>query len=400
MKKMCRKVVSLLLAAVMVLTMTAFASVVYAADEDSVEADLNFKMGVILVGDETEGYSAAHIAGVKEAAKELGLDDSQIIWKYKVPEDSSCYDAAIDLVGQGCSLVIGNSYGHQTYLVQAAQEYPDVTFVSMTGDFAAISGCENFKNAFTNIYESRYVSGVVAGLKLNEMIENGDIKEDQTKIGYVGAYPYAEVKSGYTAFFLGVRSVCPSATMKVIYTNSWASIDLEKEAAESLIADGCVLISQHADTTGASTACEKAGVPIVGYNVSMIATAPTQALTSASIDWGPYYTYAVKSVIDGTKIDTDWCKGYDDGADKITELNDKAIAKGTKEKVKEVEDAIKDGSLHVFDTSTFTVDGKELDSWKDDNGNEYIKDGYFHESELHSAPAFAINIDGIESVEK
>ena len=400
MKKMCRKVVSLLLAAVMVLTMTAFASVVYAADEDSVEADPNFKMGVILVGDETEGYSAAHIAGVKEAAKELGLHDSQIIWKYKVPEDSSCYDAAIDLVGQGCSLVIGNSYGHQTYLVQAAQEYPDVTFVSMTGDFAAISGCENFKNAFTNIYESRYVSGVVAGLKLNEMIENGDIKEDQTKIGYVGAYPYAEVKSGYTAFFLGVRSVCPSATMKVIYTNSWASFDLEKEAAESLIADGCVLISQHADTTGASTACEKAGVPIVGYNVSMIATAPTQALTSASIDWGPYYTYAVKSVIDGTKIDTDWCKGYDDGADKITELNDKAIAKGTKEKVKEVEDAIKDGSLHVFDTSTFTVDGKELDSWKDDNGNEYIKDGYFHESELHSAPAFAINIDGIESVEK
>ena len=400
MKKMCKKVVSLLLAAVMVLTMTAFASVVYAADEDSVEADPNFKMGVILVGDETEGYSAAHIAGVKEAAKELGLDDSQIIWKYKVPEDSSCYDAAIDLVGQGCSLVIGNSYGHQTYLVQAAQEYPDVTFVSMTGDFAAISGCENFKNAFTNIYESRYVSGVVAGLKLNEMIENGDIKEDQTKIGYVGAYPYAEVNSGYTAFFLGVRSVCPSATMKVIYTNSWASIDLEKEAAESLIADGCVLISQHADTTGASTACEKAGVPIVGYNVSMIATAPTQALTSASIDWGPYYTYAVKSVIDGTKIDTDWCKGYDDGADKITELNDKAIAKGTKEKVKEVEDAIKDGSLHVFDTSTFTVDGKELDSWKDDNGNEYIKDGYFHESELHSAPAFAINIDGIESVEK
>ena len=87
----------------MVLTMTAFASVVYAADEDSVEADPNFKMGVILVGDETEGYSAAHIAGVKEAAKELGLDDSQIIWKYKVPEDSSCYDAAIDLVGQGCS---------------------------------------------------------------------------------------------------------------------------------------------------------------------------------------------------------------------------------------------------------------------------------------------------------
>ena len=360
----------------------------------------DLKVGFIFIGDENEGYTAAHYAGAKGMQEALGLSDDQIIIKWNIPEDETCYDAAVDLADQGCNIVFANSFGHESYILQAAAEFPDVQFCHATGYQAAGSGLANMHNYFTAVYESRYVSGVVAGLKLNEMIENGDIKEDQTKIGYVGAYPYAEVKSGYTAFFLGVRSVCPSATMKVIYTNSWASIDLEKEAAESLIADGCVLISQHADTTGASTACEKAGVPIVGYNVSMIATAPTQALTSASIDWGPYYTYAVKSVIDGTKIDTDWCKGYDDGADKITELNDKAIAKGTKEKVKEVEDAIKDGSLHVFDTSTFTVDGKELDSWKDDNGNEYIKDGYFHESELHSAPAFAINIDGIESVEK
>ena len=394
MKKMCRKVVSLLLAAVMVLTMTAFASVVYAADEDSVEADPNFKMGVILVGDETEGYSAAHIAGVKEAAKELGLDDSQIIWKYKVPEDSSCYDAAIDLVGQGCSLVIGNSYGHQTYLVQAAQEYPDVTFVSMTGDFAAISGLENFKNAFTNIYESRYVSGVVAGMKLNEMIADGKITEDTAKVGYVGAYPYAEVISGFTSFFLGVRSQCPSATMEVKYTNSWASFDLEKECAESLIADKCVLISQHADTTGAPTACQAAGVPCVGYNISMIETAPDAALTSASINWEPYYEYATKCVIDGTAIDTDWCKGFAEGADKLTDLNDKVVAEGTAEKVKEVEDAIIDGSLHVFDTSTFTVNGKELT----DADSEYISDGYFHESEKASAPAFDFIIDGITAV--
>ena len=262
MKKMCRKVVSLLLAAVMVLTMTAFASVVYAADEDSVEADPNFKMGVILVGDETEGYSAAHIAGVKEAAKELGLDDSQIIWKYKVPEDSSCYDAAIDLVGQGCSLVIGNSYGHQTYLVQAAQEYPDVTFVSMTGDFAAISGCENFKNAFTNIYESRYVSGVVAGLKLKEILEDGTLTTEtqpdsfdadgNVKVGYVGAFSYAEVVSGYTAFYLGIKSVVPNVVMEVKYTNSWFDIDKEGAAAEALIANGCVIIGQHADSTRCS----------------------------------------------------------------------------------------------------------------------------------------------------
>ena len=408
---MKKKILSLLLVAGLSVSLFAgcgsgAADADKATAEGGKEAASDLKIGAILIGDETETYSKAHIDGIKEAAKELGIPENNIEWKERIDESEDCYDAAKALVADGCTLVISNSYGHQDYIAEAAEEFTDVNFVSMTGDYAAISGLDNYYNAFTNVYESRYVSGVVAGMKIAELDKNGEIPKDgydedgNVKVGYVGAYPYAEVKSGYTAFFLGVRSVCPSATMKVIYTNSWASIDLEKEAAESLIADGCVLISQHADTTGASTACEKAGVPIVGYNVSMIATAPTQALTSASIDWGPYYTYAVKSVIDGTKIDTDWCKGYDDGADKITELNDKAIAKGTKEKVKEVEDAIKDGSLHVFDTSTFTVDGKELDSWKDDNGNEYIKDGYFHESELHSAPAFAINIDGIESVEK
>ena len=252
-------------------------------------------------------------------------------------------------------------------------------------------------NYFTSIYEARYVSGVVAGMKLNEMLDNGTITEDQAKVGYVGAYPYAEVISGYTSFFLGVRSVCPAATMEVKYTNSWASFDLEKECAEALIADGCVLISQHADTTGAPTACEAAGVPVVGYNVSMIETAPTQALTSASINWGPYYTYAVQSVIDDTAIDTDWCKGFSEGANRITELNDAAIAEGTKEKVEEVEAAIIDGSLKVFDTSTWTVDGETLDTYEK-NGIEYISDGYFHESEYGSAPAFDIAIDGITSI--
>ena len=213
-------------------------------------------------------------------------------------------------------------------------------------------------------------------------------------VGYVGAYPYAEVISGFTSFFLGVRSQCPSATMEVKYTNSWASFDLEKECAESLIADKCVLISQHADTTGAPTACQAAGVPCVGYNISMIETAPDAALTSASINWEPYYEYATKCVIDGTAIDTDWCKGFAEGADKLTDLNDKVVAEGTAENVKEVEDAFIDGSLHVFDTSTFTVNGKELT----DADSEYISDGYFHESEKASAPAFDFIIDGITAV--
>ena len=234
-------------------------------------------------------------------------------------------------------------------------------------------------------------------MKLNEMIANGDITEDQAKMGYVGAYTYAEVMSGYTSFFLGARSVCPSVTMDVTFTGSWYDETAEKEAANKLIEGGCVLISQHADTTGAPTACEAAGVPCVGYNIDMTSVAPNTALTSASMDWGVYYTYAVQCMLDGTAIDTDWCKGFAEGADKITALNDKTVAEGTEEKVKEVEDALIDGSLHVFDTSAFTVDGKELDTYKKDD-TEYISDGYFHESEYGSAPAFDIAIDGITSI--
>ena len=362
----------------------------------------DIKVGVIYIGDENEGYTAAHMAGIDEMAANLGLSDDQIIEKTTIPEDESCYDAAVDLADQGCNIIFATSFGHETYILQAAQEYPDIQFCHATGYQAASSGLSNMHNYFDAIYEARYVSGVVAGMKLNEMIENGTITADQAKIGYVGAFPYAEVISGYTAFYLGAKSVCPSVTMEVKYTNSWASFDLEKECADALISDGCVLISQHADTTGAPTACEAAGVPCVGYNIDMTSVAPNTALTSASMDWGVYYTYAVQCMIDGTAIDTDWCKGFAEGADKITPLNDKVVAEGTEDKVKEVEDALSDGSLHVFDTSTFTVNGSSLEDLIAEGGDyakyaDYVSDGYYHESELASAPSFDIIIDGITS---
>ena len=389
-----KKALAIGLAAVMAVSMSA---PVFAEDEGKGIAKEDLKVGEIYIGDENEGYTAAHYAGAKGMQEALGLSDDQIIIKWNIPEDETCYDAAVDLADQGCNIVFANSFGHESYILQAAAEFPDVQFCHATGYQAAGSGLANMHNYFTSIYESRYVSGVVAGMKLNEMIADGKITEDTAKVGYVGAYPYAEVISGFTSFFLGVRSQCPSATMEVKYTNSWASFDLEKECAESLIADKCVLISQHADTTGAPTACEAAGVPCVGYNIDMTSVAPNTALTSASMDWGVYYTYAVQCMLDGTAIDTDWCKGFSEGADKITPLNEKVVAEGTDEKVKEVEDAISDGSLHVFDTSTFTVDGKELDTYEKD-GTEYISDGYFHESEYGSAPAFDIAIDGITSI--
>ena len=392
-----KKALAIGLAAVMAVSMSA---PVFAEDEGKGIAKEDLKVGVIYIGDENEGYTAAHMKGIDEMEEKLGLDDSQIIEKTLIGEDEGCYDAAADLADQGCQIIFANSFGHETYILEAAGEYPEVQFCHATGTQAASSGLSNMHNYFTNIYEARYVSGVVAGLKLNEMIEDGTVKEDACKMGYVGAFPYAEVISGYTAFYLGAKSVCPSVTMEVKYTNSWASFDLEKECADALISDGCVLISQHADTTGAPTACEAAGVPCVGYNISMIATAPDQALTSASNNWGIYMTYAVQSVLDGTEIPADWCNGFSDGAVLVTELNDKAVAPGTKEKVEEVEAKLASGELHVFDTSTWTVNGETLDTYKKDGSDiEYISDGYFHESEFASAQAFDILIDGITTID-
>ena len=408
---MKKKILGVVLTAAMLVSMMAGCGATGSGDStgessnggDSAGAADDFKVGVIYIGDENEGYTAAHMEGIDGMMKNLGLDASQVIEKTNIPEDESAYDAAADLAEQGCDIIFANSFGHESYIIQAATDYPDVEFCHATGYQAASSGLPNMHNYFTAIYESRYVSGVVAGLKLNEMIENGDITEDECKVGYVGAYPYAEVISGFTSFYLGVRSVCPSATMEVKYTNSWADMSAEAEVANALIADGCVLISQHADTTGAPSACEAAGVPCVGYNVSMISVAPNTALTSASIDWSVYYTYATKCAMNGEAIDTDWCHGFADGADKLTELNENVIAEGTEEKVKEVEAAIIDGSTHVFDTSTFTVDGKSLEDAIAEGGEyadyaDYVSDGYFHESELASAPSFAIFIDGITSI--
>ncbi len=364
----------------------------------------DLKVGIIYIGDEQEGYTYAHMLGIEGMKEALGLADDQVIEVFNIPEDETCAEKAMDLADQGCQIVFANSFGHEDYMIEAAEQYPDVQFCHATGYQAALSGLENMHNYFTSVYESRYVSGVVAGMKLAEMEANGAFKEENyaedgsIKIGYVGAYSYAEVISGYTSFLLGVRSEFPNVTMEVKYTGSWADQALEKETADALIADGCALISQHADTTGAATACEAAGVPHVGYNVGMLDVAPTCHLTSASIKWAPYYTYAAQCIIDGTPIDTDWCQGYSEGAVWITDLGE-SIAEGTEEKVEDTWNAISEGLLHVFDTSTWTVNGETITSTADlegFNGVEYInEDGYFMESELASAPSFSFVIDGV-----
>ena len=412
-----RKLIALLLALVLCISCAAVAAADPIAKED-------LKIGVILVGDETEGYTLAHMNGIRQAAATLGLNESQIIWKYKVEENGSCTTAAEDLADQGCQLIISNSYGHQDYMNAAAEEFEDVAFVAMTGDYAAISGKSNFFNAFTKVFQSRYVSGVVAGLKVAELVNSGVLtaekqpnsftEDGKVKIGYVGAFPYAEVVSGYTAFFLGIRSVYPDVVMEVQYTNSWFDIAAEAAAGEALVANGCVIIGQHADSTGAPSAVEKLlnnGTICysVGYNVDMLEVAPNAALTSPTNGWDVYYTDLFQAMLNGEPVPQDWAKGYEANAVAITTLGP-SCAEGTAEKVAEVIAALADGSLKVFDTSTFTVGGEAVTSAPIDLSYidfstmtvvyagetvEAIVDGAFDESSFRSAPYFSLRIDGI-----
>ncbi len=382
----------------------------------------DFKVGIVLVGDENEGYTYSHIEGFQKGLENNGLGDDNVIFKYSIPEDESCYDAIIDCIDNGCQAVFTNSYGHQTYAKQAAEENPDTQIISMTGDLAGTSGLDNYKNSFTKVYEARYLGGVVAGLKIKELDEAGKLtaenkKGGKVKVGYVGAFPYAEVVSGYTAFFLGIQSVYPDVVMDVTYTNSWFDITKEKEGAESLIANGCVIIGQHADSTGAPQACEDAlgkgkVVYSVGYNVDMLSMAPNAALTSPTNKWEVYYTEAIKAVMDGEQIPQQWAEGYAGTSGEavgLTELG-KACAEGTKEAVDEHIAKFKDGSLKVFDVSKFTVGGKTIDSStlanvEPDEAYEaetavVITEGdvtFFDESnpEFRAAPYFELRIDGI-----
>ena len=323
--------------------------------------------------------------------------------KVNIPEDAKCYETAAELVEAGCDLVFADSFGHEDFMIQAAKEFPEVMFCHATGTKAHTEKLPNFFNAFASIYEGRFLAGVAAGLKLNEMIESGKITADQAKMGYVGAHPYAEVKSGYTSFFLGARYACPTVTMDVKYTNSWFDIAAEKEMANALIADGCVLISQHADSEGAPKACEEAGVPNVAYNLDTREWGPNSALISSKINWQPYFEHIIQATMEGTAITQDFCGGLEEGVVMTLGLNDTVAAEGTEAKLEEVKGKLISGEIKVFDTATFTVGGKTLTTYLADvdsdaaftGDTEVVSDGYFHESEYRSAPYFDLVIDGI-----
>ena len=369
----------------------------------------NVKLGVILLHDEDSTYDLNFINGVYEAVEALGLTEDQLIIKRNIPESNECYEAALDLVDEGCTIIFADSFGHETFMLQAAKECPDVEFCHATGTMAHTEKLANFHNAFAAIYEGRYLAGIAAGMKLNELKQNGQLKGEVPMMGYVGAFTYAEVISGYTSFYLGAKSVCPDVQMKVQFTGSWYDEKEEKTAAEALINAGCDLISQHADSMGAPTACENAGIPNVSYNGSTIESCPNTFIVSSRINWAPYFEYIVNQQAAGEAIATDWTGTIATGSVVLTDVNTKAAAAGTVEAIEAAKTALENGEIKVFNTAAdnfMLKGGAKIESYVADvdtdeaftPDTEVVLDGYFHESEFRSAPYFDIQLDGIELV--
>ena len=405
-----KKFLAMLLALVMALSLVACGEkkddTQGNGDGDATAAKV--KVGFITLHDENSTYDKNFIDAAKEACANLGLVENEDYFiKTNVGETEQCAEVAADLVDAGCNIIFADSFGHEPYMIEVAKANPEVQFCHSTGTRAHTEGLANYHNAFASIYEGRYLAGIAAGMKMNEMIAAGKFTEAEAKMGYVGAFTYAEVVSGYTSFYLGAKSVCPSVTMDVTFTGSWYDETLEKEGAEKLIQGGCKLISQHADSLGAPTACENAGVPNVSYNGSTITAGPNTYIISSRINWAPYYEYAIKAVMDGTTIDVDWTGTLATNSVVLTDLNTTVAAEGTAEAIAAATEKLEKGEIHVFDCSTFTVKGETLTSYQADVNadsdntpdTEVVHDGYFAESEKRSAPYFDLEIDGINRLD-
>ena len=414
-----KKVLSLVLAVAVIATLcialvacgeTSTASVneiVIPEYTGTVPAD--FKFGLITLHDDASTYDKNFIDAAKTAAQMIGLSDSQLIIRSGVEEGAECTTVANELVEQGCKVIMADSFGHESYLMEAAKLHKDVQFCHATGVSAAASGLDNFHNAFASIYEGRYLAGIAAGMKMNEMIKAGKFTADQAKMGYVGAYTYAEVISGLTSFYLGAKSVCHSVTMEVQFTGSWYDPTAEKEAAETLITKGAKLISQHADSMGAPSACESKNIPNVSYNGSTIEACPNTFIVSSRIDWAPYMAYIMYMTIEGhgKDIDDDFVGTIETGSVKLTNLNGNVVGRDVAVAIAKARAELINGERHVFDTENFTVNGEKITSFyinqtKDEAGNivegsgiNVVNDGIFEESTYMSAPYFSFKIDGI-----
>lgn len=400
-----KKIISIILVLAVLATLTA----VFAGCSKGVAKD-EIKVGFIFLHDSESSYDKNFIDAAKEAAKELGLRDDQIIMKTGIPEGEECTAAAEDLVDQGCNIIFADSFGHEAYLLPVARNNPDVQFCHATGTMAHTEGLDNFHNAFASIYEGRFLAGVAAGLKLYDMNKNATTKN--YKMGYVGAFTFAEVMSGYTSFFLGAKyalnqkeaNLGDQLTMEVTFTGSWYDLDGEKAAAEKLIGNGCALISGHADSDGVPNACEENNIPNVFYNGTHNKSV---YLCASRINWTPYFKYIITQVIKGKEIATDYTGTLETGSVEVLALGSIA-AEGTQKMIDDTKKLLIKGKLQVFDTDTFTVKGAKLTEYLADvdsdaayeHETQVVANGIFQESKFRSAPYFDAEIDGITLLDR
>ena len=402
-----KKLLTLLLAVVMAAG-CCFGMTACGKDDDKVAA-------LICLHGEGSSYDKNFIDAFKAACEAKGLNENQYTIVVDIPEGPECYEKAAEFADAGYKAIFADSFGHEPYMIQAAREFPDVQFCHATGTAGGFANTAdtsddapaNFHNAFASIYEGRFLAGIAAGLKLIDLYDTDDdmaISNDEAKIGYVGAWPFAEVKSGLTSFYLGVKAVVPNTTMEVRFTNSWYDPVAEQTAAEALITSGAKLVSGHADSYGVPTACKNANIPNVFYNGT---TNESTFVIASKINWQPYFEHMLDGVmVEGASIVKDYCGTLANGSVQITSLG-AAAAPGTQEVLNAVKDLLIAGTIKVFDCSTFTVDGQPLTTYLADvvdNGDftgetDVIKtEGgitYFAESFYRSAPYFDLIIDGI-----
>ena len=406
-----KKLLAYLLALVMVFGLVGCSSGSDTSADAPVEeetSDTVYTVGMVCIGNEEMAYDRNFYHAADAAKEILAGKGINIEWKYTYdhPEGDPVAEDCIEFAEDGAIAVFLNSYGMENAMLSVAADYPDTVFAALTNEGSKSDDLDNTVNAFPSIYEGRYLAGVAAGMKLNEMIDNGEITEDEAVLGYVGAYTYAEVVSGYTAFYLGAKSVCDSATMLVEFIGSWGDPTIKTTTTQDLIDRGAVVVSQHSDSTTPATTCQQNGVYHIGYNIAMDDVAPEASIVSSKIDWTNYFVYVIETLVNGGTVDQDYMgHGLKDGDVVLTAVNENIAADGTDEAIETAANAIKDGSLHVFDTSKFTVDGQtvteamiDMDAdFTPDNTNA-ISDGYYHESFYKSAPAFDLRIDGITLV--
>lgn len=365
--------------------------------------DKHIKVGFIFVGDEITPYTENFMKARNQVMEVYG-EQIECVTKYNVAEDE-IEEPLNELVNEKCDYIIATSYGYGPKVKEVAGSHPEIQFCVPTGDNAnAEPVLHNYHNCYGTIYQGRYICGVIAGEKLKEMIDSGIISPEQAKIGYVAAFPYAEVVSGYTAFYLGVQSVVPEVTMLVKYTDTWSNYSLEKQAAMDLIDMGCIIISQHSDTIGPATACENANqeIPVyhVGYNQSMTDVAPTRSLVSCSVDYSYYFEQSIYALIHKKKIEDcidgkvygqDSMAGIDKGWVRILDINYGILPKNINKVVDSTIRKLEDGDIQVY-SGDFTGVNPYDENDRIDLTNPFI------ENEKSSSPTFSYVLDDVITV--